>query len=222
MAQSPPEERVIETRIPTHLPLKIKMKNVLKVKDLKNKKWMHDLEVEVTNTGDKPIYHFLILVFMPEVIGPLGVPYVYNLAYGRLELHDLMRKALPEDMPLNPGESCTLKIPEEDWRGWESAISTGEAVNPIKVRLLFGGLNYGDGTGFSTTDGHPYPRKASSCRPPVKDSEVGTNTMADPGISTYAFLQLAPSFLPVNFLLANFLPTFKSSSGKTASQSGLC
>src|SRR4028118_1708036 len=45
------EERELEDKIPKHLPLKIKVKN------LNNEKWARDVEVEVTNTGDKPIYH---------------------------------------------------------------------------------------------------------------------------------------------------------------------
>lgn len=171
--QSLPEERIIENKIPSHVPIKIKIKNLLKVKDLKNGKWMRDLEIEVKNTGDRPIYHFLILVDMPEVLSPSGVPFAYNLVYGRPELHDLMRKALPEDVPLAPGESCTLKVPEQDWRGWESVVEAGEAVEPLKVVLLFGGLNYGDGTGLWSIDGHPYPRKVSS-RASQRQSEIVT------------------------------------------------
>jgi hypothetical protein len=53
-AQSPEkEERKIETRIPAHLPIKVKFKYDEKLKDLKNEDWLGDLEVEVTNTGDE-------------------------------------------------------------------------------------------------------------------------------------------------------------------------
>ncbi len=141
------------------------MKNVLKVKDLKNKKWLRDLEIEVTNTGDKPIYHFAFLVDMPEVISPLGSPYGYPIAYGRLRLHDLEERALPEDVPLKPGESCILKVPEQDVAGWESSKANDHAFDPIKVRLIFVGLNFGDGTGFSTTEGKPYPQESRFLRP---------------------------------------------------------
>ncbi|HEX8136303.1 MAG TPA: hypothetical protein VF544_01810 [Pyrinomonadaceae bacterium] len=82
-AQSEPQERIIEDKIPKHLPIKIKMKNVLKVKDRKNSKWLRDLEIEVTNTGDKPIYYVRILLYMPDVLSPLGAPYGYTLEYGR-------------------------------------------------------------------------------------------------------------------------------------------
>jgi hypothetical protein len=159
---------------------------------------------------------------MPEVISPLGSPYGYNLVYGRPELHDLTKRPLPEDVPLKPGESCILILPEQELAGWESSKSHGKAFDPKKVRLIFAGLNFGDGTGFSTTEGKPYPRKASSCIPQRKANELGTITMADPGISNYLSLQLSSSSLPVNFLPANFLPAGNSISGKTPPQSGLC
>jgi hypothetical protein len=160
-AQSEPEERIFEDKIPKHLPIKFKIKNAAKAKDLKNRKWLRDLEVEVTNTGDRPIYHFIILADMPEVISPMGISYGYPLVYGRRALRGTLNNATPEDVPLEPGESCILKAPEQDWRGWESGTASGEHVDPKKVRLIFAGLSFGDGTGFHAGDGQPYPRKVA-------------------------------------------------------------
>jgi predicted membrane protein len=54
-AQSVKEERKVEDKIPAHLPIKVKVKNPDKALDLKNEKWLGDLEIEVTNRGSKPM-----------------------------------------------------------------------------------------------------------------------------------------------------------------------
>src|SRR5678815_3765021 len=51
-----PSERVMGIGIPKHIPIKVKVKNI------NNDKWAHDLEVEVTNKSDKPIYYLSLLV----------------------------------------------------------------------------------------------------------------------------------------------------------------
>jgi len=55
------QERVFENKIPAHIPIKIKIKKEKEesFKDLKNEKWLREFELEVTNTGDKPIYFIL-------------------------------------------------------------------------------------------------------------------------------------------------------------------
>src|SRR3954471_542185 len=75
-AQSPSDEkREVVDKIPKHLPIKVKIKKEKeeKVKDLKNEDWLGDLELEVTNTGTKPIYYLDIVLFMPDDFGPNGV-----------------------------------------------------------------------------------------------------------------------------------------------------
>jgi hypothetical protein len=42
-------ERVIENQIPSHIPIKVELKN------LENEPLLRNLEVKVTNTSDKPI-----------------------------------------------------------------------------------------------------------------------------------------------------------------------
>ena len=56
VAQS--EERILKAEIPEHLPFKVKMSETrrLAFKRLDNDRWLRDFEIEVTNTGDKPIY----------------------------------------------------------------------------------------------------------------------------------------------------------------------
>lgn len=58
------EKRVFENAIPKHVPIKIKIKNDKEgsFKNLKNEKWLREFELEVTNTGDKPIYYLEIVM----------------------------------------------------------------------------------------------------------------------------------------------------------------
>ena len=58
------QERIFENKIPAHIPIKIKVRKEKEesFKDLKNEKWLRQFELEVTNTGDKPIYFLYIML----------------------------------------------------------------------------------------------------------------------------------------------------------------
>jgi hypothetical protein len=116
-------------------------------------------------------------------------------------------KATPEDIPLKPGESCTLKFPEQDVAGWESVKSEGVASDPLKILLMSTEISFGDGTGFSRTDGKPFPGKAGSCYPQRKSDDTRAANDALPDNSLSQLLQLTSFVSPVNFLPANFLVT---------------
>src|SRR5438067_785121 len=75
---SPGQQRQLENRIPSHLPIKIKVKN------LNSSRWVDDLEIEVTNTSTKPIYFLLFYVAFPEVKAPSGDPISFTMRYGRI------------------------------------------------------------------------------------------------------------------------------------------
>lgn len=150
--QPPSEWREMEDRVPTHLPIKIKIKN------LQNEHWMRDLEIEVTNKSTKPIYYLKFTVLMPDIMID-GVVAGNPIRYGRPALLDFSNPILPEDVPIKPGETTVLKYPEGDWRGWEAYVAKHNLPKsePKKVKILFQALNFGDGTGFKYLDGTPIP-----------------------------------------------------------------
>src|SRR5215210_7647801 len=82
------EERELEDRIPKHLPIKVKIKKEKEkaFKDLKNEKWLRDFELEITNTGDKPIYSLSLALDLPEVTAPDGLGIAFSVHYGRSQL----------------------------------------------------------------------------------------------------------------------------------------
>jgi hypothetical protein len=152
-------EREFENTVPKHLPIKVKIKKEKEkaFKDLTNEKWARDLEIEVTNTGDKPIYFLSMTLVLPEIIGASGYKSGFTLHYGRTQLGDLVNKAEPDDIPINPGEVYIFKIAEAHVLGWDSFRRKENKPQPKKVILHFQLLSFGDGTGFLGGSGISFP-----------------------------------------------------------------
>ncbi|HEV7893296.1 MAG TPA: hypothetical protein VGP08_21950 [Pyrinomonadaceae bacterium] len=160
-AQTPAkEEREVEDKIPKHLPIKVKIKKEEKLKDSENDEWLRDVEVEVTNTGTKPIYFIEIRLTLPNALDDeknTG----YNLYYGRRELIKFDEPVRPDDVPLKPGETVTLGVPdlENEMVSWKHFRAKGRLRNPKKMYFRFLVMNFGDGTGFVGTSGTAIPEK---------------------------------------------------------------
>ena len=163
------EERVLENRIPKEVPIKVKIKKEKEesFKDMKNEKWVRELEVEVTNTGDRPIYYldmFLrtnvdvgIAVLLEDVNGMRGHRLQLGLRYGRPELGDIISKPGPDDVPIKPGENVILTIHPGEVGGWELNVRHGSHPQPTRLQVVFQVLSFGDGTGLYGASGTPYP-----------------------------------------------------------------
>ncbi|MGA9997720.1 MAG: putative metal-binding motif-containing protein [Pyrinomonadaceae bacterium] len=198
--QSPQQERELADRIPKHLPIKVKVKN------LNSEKWVDDVEVEVKNISDKPIYFLDFFLIMPEVKASDGHEIGFPLRYGRIELVDYTTPIQPEDVPIKPGETYIFKIPEQKAQGWKVLKSKESRAEPKKFELIFVQLNFGDGTGFHRTDGVAVPHfKKQSCNDPSGGVERRGNSNYLIGL----ILNRSPDSLPQNsspFLPAKFLP----------------
>lgn len=154
------EERVLDDQVPKHLPIRAKLRaeKEKRFKDLENLSWMSDFELEVKNTGNKPIYFLLLLVELPEVRAPNGNVYGIPLHYGRGDLIQVSTQLRPEDLPIKPGETYAFKIPNHDVEGWERFAREEGQPRPKKMRVIFQALSFGDGTGFGGDSGTPLPR----------------------------------------------------------------
>ena len=152
------EERELEDKIPKHLPIKVKVKKEKLFKDLKNKKWIQDFELEITNTGTKPIYLLSMTLDVPGVTAPDGRGIAFSIIYGRSELGDIKTRAQADDVPIKPGETYVFSFPESKQLSWERFKKREQKPDPKKLTLYFQILSFGDGTGFWGTDGLAVPR----------------------------------------------------------------
>ena len=151
------EEREVVYKIAKHLPIKVKVKKPEKLKDAENEDWLDDLEVEVTNTGTKPIYYLNMSVYLPDVFAPSGLNNAFRLKYGRDALFSLSEPVTRDDVPIHPGGVVVLKVPENSVEAWKLLRARGERTNPKKIEFIHNNLNFGDGTGFLGSIGKPMP-----------------------------------------------------------------
>jgi hypothetical protein len=211
------EERQLENLIPKHVPLAIKVRKEKEpgFKDVNNEKWARDFELEVTNTGVKPIYQFYLML-VTELKWQNGDRVLFPIHYGRVELGDYTVKARADDVPLRPHESAMLKIHPGLVLGWEKTRPKQNLPNPKRLRVVFQILSFGDGTGYIGEDGTAVPRKID----PQSDSRNCAPTQrSGPKIRDWLFQETRPRidlfrenslpaiFLPVNFFTASSLPS---------------
>lgn len=205
------DERVLENTIPQHLPIKVKIKKDKEqsFKDMKNEKWVREFELEVKNTGDRPIYFLYLFLTFPEINLHEGTTLVYPLVYGRSEIGDIKTLATEEDIPIDPGETYVFKIHPSQVLAWEKNVKEKGRPQPHKAILSFQILSFGDGTGYAGTDGErlPHPTKSpglSKCQEPTGGNLRDVGWISERTQGTDSFLPA--SFLPVNFLSATFDP----------------
>jgi hypothetical protein len=203
--QPPPPERAFENLIPNHVPIKIKIKKEKEkaFKDLKNDKWVRDFALELTNTGAKPIYSIYMLVVLPEVRNRSGVKIVFPLVYGRIELGDTRTKALPEDVPINPGETYVFTISELQIPVWEQLQREEKRPQPKRIQLKLQVLSFGDGTGYVGNEGlavpHPISYTSGACPDPKQEPGWTQALQAKGKSQESSFTESPASFLPVTF-----------------------
>ena len=146
-------ERVIENQIPSHIPIKVEIKNLEKEPLLRN------IEVKVTNTSNKPIYYLDLEISLPELLSEAGNRIGFSLAYGRTGLISFNEQVRPEDVPLRAGESFVFKVPEERLTvEGRYADRVHQPLAGLKlIYLFFVQLNFGDKTGFVGLSGTRIP-----------------------------------------------------------------
>lgn len=152
-------KRLFENKIPPHVPLKIKIKKEKEEKalDFNNKNWCRDIEIEVTNTSDKPIYFLSLNVEMPDLPQDRpGVNRVFILSYGRGDFIEQNTKPIPEDIPIEPKATYTFVLDENEMGGYEKWRTRNNAKDPMKLEIWLNHLSYGDVTGFTTLGALPF------------------------------------------------------------------
>lgn len=155
------QERQVENTIPKHVPLEVKLtkEKDKNWKDLKNKNWARDFEVEVTNTGDEPIYTVAIRLYFDLSNEPQEFPFA-DILYGRPEITRIGSRPTADDIPIKPGESKILPLQPGDVKLLERGRRERGWRLPTKVKIKFLFLTFGDGTCLEF-DGNRYPKHSS-------------------------------------------------------------
>jgi hypothetical protein len=210
-------KRSFENKIPQQVPLKVKIKKDKEEKalDLNNNNWFRDIEIEVTNTSDKPIYFLSLDVLMPDVTTERGIVTAFPLRYGRTDFYEHNTKPLPDDIPIQPNHTYIFIFEDKNKIGYEAWRAKNEKSDPMKLEVTFNHLNFGDGTGFTSLSGIPFPFKNNpeelgrclqTPRPP--DQWATTPTIFS---ALYAEnLGTPAAFLPVNSFLEDSIHANKT------------
>ncbi len=217
------EERVFENAIPENAPIRIKIKKEKEksFKNLKDENWLREFELEVKNTGEKPIY-FLFLDLITDVkVG--GDRLVFSLVYGRAELGDIVSKAQPDDVPLKPGETYVFKIHPGQVPAWEQSVRNKSHPDASRLTPKIETVSFGDGTGYFLDKPYPRADKLRSAlddqtqppnrgRPQTAGPPTGQRTQS----AASSIFDLPVMSLPANFLFADWLQNTLSGSRQKA------
>ena len=145
---------------------------------------------------------------MTDVRTDRDVPMTFPLRYGRTDFYDHNTKPTREDIPIEPKATYTFAFEEDNKIGYEAWRDRNKKNDPLKLEVWFSHLNFGDGTGFTSLGGLPFPFKdnpdelgrcSKKGRPP--DQWAKTPTLF---AVLYARLLRTPaSIMPVNFFPRN-------------------
>jgi hypothetical protein len=163
-AAASPNERKIENAVSEHAPVKVKLRNEKSFKDARNKNWARELEIEVKNVGDKPIYFVNVAIVMPEIIID-GGKFMLGTSYGRTKLKLPETPVEDGDVPILPGESVKLKIRDAEVEAFEHFRDEERRwEDPKRIKIEVQIINFGDGTFMFGREGilrHATPKKQS-------------------------------------------------------------
>ncbi|HZH32382.1 MAG TPA: hypothetical protein VEY11_16575 [Pyrinomonadaceae bacterium] len=217
-AQLPQVERELIDNLPKHLPLKIKVKN------LKSEQWVREFALEITNTSDKPIYYLYINISLPDVITENNRNLGFPLRYGRGALTSFAVPLEPDDVPIKPGETYTLQIPEQLQQGWERFVARRgiSKDEPKKIKFIFQVLNFGDGTGFRAPSGVPFDIHKRRREIERGNGAAAISPNKPPSRSSLNLPSESTLFLPAKFSPVKFYPASVPAFAATASSGDIC
>jgi len=130
----------------------------VKLKNLQSDDWAKDLEIEIKNVSNKPIYFFHIYLHLPELrIDGYGV--AFTLQAGDKRFPNQREVAGADDVPvIKAGETVIFKIPDKQNENLTKRLA--EQGTPFIVTEVMFDLTtvcFGDGTGYMGSK--PYSHK---------------------------------------------------------------
>ena len=151
------EEREIKIVRAINHPVTIKQ-----VRNAKSTRFLKDVEIEIKNITNKPIYYVSLYIRFPDIKVESNGYYAFGLHYGDMRFDRLDERASPQDQPIPPGGTVTLTVPSSIWEGFEGYKNEKNLPPAVmkKVEIWLEEVSFGDGTGYE--DGKPFPRTRSS------------------------------------------------------------
>jgi len=138
------EQRKLEEKEFATMPVRVR-----EVRNLQPDAWPNDLEIEVENVSNRPIYFLNVLLEFPDDPAPNGTSGIV-LKYGHIDNMDIARIATAEDEHLDPGKT-TCFIVSEIYRKGLLLKQKKTPKNFMRMELRFSIISFGDGTGFEAT-----------------------------------------------------------------------
>lgn len=132
---------------------------IKRINNLQSANFPEDLEVEIENVSDRPIYYIDLNIELRDS-GPCaeGNRQGFDMRYGDGRLHEIRETARDEDVPIQPNKSVTLK-PDGKRGMWLrelfSRTENGGVICGRRNWLFVQIVNFGDGTGYAQGSASP-------------------------------------------------------------------
>ena len=139
---------------------------ITSVRNLDAPDWIKDLEVEIENRSNQPIYYVRVTLSFPDVPKSTeldGIPRGLStaLAYGRKEFFAHPRElARPEDIGINPGEKAVLRLDQPRSEGLKHYLNRHDVPESATKRVFvrIEDVSFGDGSGYRSGSIPFFPR----------------------------------------------------------------
>ncbi len=119
------------------------------IKKSDSKDWLHDLELVVTNNGEKPIYYVYIVLIFDGLRSQSGDPMGVGLTFGSPRMYSTVNTPEKDDPFIKPHDKITLQIPAGTADAWAGSLAQGKYPTPLSVTADLGWISFGDSTGFT-------------------------------------------------------------------------
>jgi hypothetical protein len=152
---SDPAQPARKLRVRSRLDLSLEVKEV---RNLQSDTWYKDLEIEVKNVSQKPIYLILAGLTFPDPPSDRRLAAAINLGFGLPKYIDIRVVGNPLDPHVKPGQTCVLKIGEYYW----DILRRRQEKFPERFRSFGMGFNlisFGDQTGVTVNGPEDHRKK---------------------------------------------------------------
>src|SRR5882724_3563536 len=139
---------------------------IASVRNLDAPDWIKDVEVEIENRSNQPIYYVRVTLSFPDVPKSTeldGIPRGVSttVRFGRKEFFAHPGElATPEDVPIKPGERAILKLAPDKQEGLKAYLNRHNVPESVikRVWVRIEDVSFGDGSGYRSGSIPFFPR----------------------------------------------------------------